>query len=331
MRIFVFEYVTGGGYADQPLSGLLGDGEAMWQALVDDLIALDEVEVISMRDSRLVMPQRPRLEVVATNAERFAADFRQCLAAADAVWPIAPECDGILERLSRDILAAGKRLLGCHPDAVRVAASKHATLQHLAASGVRVARTYSSPFLMSADRPLVAKPDDGAGCQDTFHFECLHAAEAWVLANGGKNFAFQYYLAGESISLSILCCDGQAQLLSVNRQQVSLEDGRFRFRGVTVNAMADPDGRYQALARCIAEALPDLWGYVGIDLVAAADGPRVLEINPRLTLSYAGLHAAMASNPAQRVLALPEFTPCHALVPVTLAETCAPSPERIAA
>lgn len=332
MKIFVFEYVTGGGFAGQPMPDFLGDGEAMWQALVHDLTALDQVEVITLRDERLATPAMSGLQVVSTNPERFAADYRHCLDAADAVWPVAPESDGILERLSRDILRAGKRLLGSGPDAIRVAASKHATFQRLSAAGLRQARTYASPYLMTEDRPVVVKPDDGAGCTDTFLFPGLKDVEEWVLANGGEHHAYQYFVPGPALSLSMLCCDGRAQLLSINRQHITVKAGRFQAHGVTVNALADPDGVYERLARHIAEALPDLWGYVGVDLIAAEDGPRVLEINPRLTLSYAGLGAATESNTAQRILALPGFTPCKSMHAVdVLPPHHLPRTERVAA
>lgn len=309
MKIFVFEYVTGGGFAGEPLPEFVGDGETMWRALVEDLTALDGVDVITLRDDRLDWPRLPGLRVMATDAARFQEDFRRCLDAADAVWPVAPESGGLLENLSRDILAAGKRLLGSRPDAVRIAASKRATSRRLLASGARVARVYTSPFLMTDDRPVVAKPDDGAGCVDTLFFSGPAEARSWAMHHGGDAFVYQYHHPGRPLSLSMLCCEGRAQLLSVNSQHVELAGGRFLAHGVTVNTVADPDGIYEWVARCVAEALPDLWGYVGVDLIAAADGPRILEINPRLTLSYAGLGAAVGGNTAGRVLALPAFAP----------------------
>jgi predicted ATP-grasp superfamily ATP-dependent carboligase len=74
---------------------------------------------------------------------------------------------------------------------------------------------------------------------------------------------------------------------------------------VSVNAIRDSDGRYAQLAREVARALPGLWGYVGIDVIDAVDGPIVVEINPRLTTSYAGLRRALGINAAELVLDLP--------------------------
>jgi len=61
---------------------------------------------------------------------------------------------------------------------------------------------------------------------------------------------------------------------------------------------------YQQIASAVAAAIPGLWGYVGVDLIEGPDGPVVLEINPRLTTSYAGLRDAVGVNPAGLVLDL---------------------------
>lgn len=319
MKVFVFEFVTGGGYAGQALPGFLGDGELMWRALVDDLIALPGMEVLTLRDARLAIPEQPGLTVVATDATRCRSDFMRCLDAADAAWMVAPESGGLLESLNRQVEAAGKWLLGCRPDAVHIAASKHATAARLAGAGVTTVPTFATPDLLTG--AVVAKPDDGVGCEDTLLFADAAAAQAWHDTHPHAMHVFQPYVAGESLSLSLLCCDGQAQLLSVNRQHVRLAGDHFEFHGVTVNALGDGDGRYAALAARVAAAIPGLWGYVGVDLIAGAFGPMVLEVNPRATVSYAGLRAALDCNPAQHVLALPEMRPCRGLRPVTLEMT----------
>ena len=50
--------------------------------------------------------------------------------------------------------------------------------------------------------------------------------------------------------------------------------------------------------------MPNLWGYAGIDLIEKAEQILVLEINPRLTTSYAGIHEAIGINCARAVLEL---------------------------
>lgn len=322
MKVFVYEFVTGGGCAGVPLPDFLADGELMWRALVDDLTAIPGVEVVTLRDARLIQPNRPRspgLNIVATHAASFDDDFSHCLDEADAVLTVAPESGGILELINRDVLASGRRLLGCRPAGVRIAASKTATAARLAEFGLDAIPTYTSPYLIEEECPVVMKPDDGAGCQDTRLFASLADAETWTLMHAARGCIYQPYVPGDPLSLSLLCADGQAQLLAVNRQRVVARDGLLGFHGVTVNALADADGRYAYLAGRVAAAIPELWGHVGVDLIESAGGQAVVvEVNPRPTVSYAGLRAALECNPAERLLDLPAFSPCRSRQPVRL-------------
>ncbi len=305
MQIFVYEHITGGGMLDEPqVAALAPEGEMMLRALVDDLTAIPGVEVTVMRDFRLKADLPARTLVV--RAGQFDAVFRQAVRECDAVWPIAPEQDDILTRITGGIVACGRTLLGNRPDAIAIAASKRATAATLARAGIAVVPAYSSERdLPSELSEVVVKPDDGAGCQDTLLFDDRVKLRRWLREHASSKQILQPYIRGEARSLSVLSCDGRARLLACNRQNVELENGAFRFDGVSVNAVADTDGRYAALANDMARALPGLWGYCGVDFIATDAGPIVLEVNPRLTTSYAGLHRAIGINPAQLVLELP--------------------------
>ena len=60
-----------------------------------------------------------------------------------------------------------------------------------------------------------------------------------------------------------------------------------------MNTLPDRDGRFQSLAQGIVAAIPGLGGYFGVDLILTGDGPSVVDVNPRLTTSYAGLRAGL--------------------------------------
>jgi predicted ATP-grasp superfamily ATP-dependent carboligase len=305
MRIFVYEHITGGGCLDQALPpSLAHEGELMLRALLDDLRDVPGTEVLIMRDPRLSVFDaalevwRPKSKAEAWNL------FRHCCMSADAVWPVAPETDGALKRLSSEVLACGRILLGSRPEALAIAASKTLTAEALAQAGVPVVETYRRPAQLPADiQEVVIKPDDGAGCQDTHRFARADAIDWWNKTCSG-NYVLQPYLHGDARSLSLLCDGESALLLSCNEQQISIEGSDLRFVGVKVNAVQTNRDRYAQLARQIAGAIPGLWGYVGVDLIETSGGPVVIEINPRLTTSYAGLRQALGSNPAALVLAL---------------------------
>lgn len=275
----------------------------MLSTLVRDLAELPGITVIASRDPRL--PPLPDCETIfPVPGDDPLAVYARGLAISQAAWPTAPEGAGVLECLSRATEAAGRVLLGCRPDAVRLAASKHATTRALGNHGIPAVPTfaYGEP-LASIPGPWVLKPDDGAGCEDTEILDDRAAALERLAGNPARLVA-QPWIEGEPLSLSLLCREGTARLLSCNRQRIAIRGSRVSLEAVLVNALADGDGRFTRLGERIAAAVPGLWGYVGVDLVLAREGPVVLEINPRLTTSYCGLRTALGLNPAALVLGL---------------------------
>jgi predicted ATP-grasp superfamily ATP-dependent carboligase len=306
MRIFVYEHITGGGMLDDPrVAALAPEGELMLRALVDDLTAIPGVEVTIMRDSRLAGDLPASIHAVRA-VEEFWPAFRRAAGEADAVWPIAPEQDGILARITLEVISGDRMLLGCRPDAVDIATSKRATAEVLGRAGIPVIPIYTEENGVPPEvNEIVVKPDDGAGCQDTRLFQDRTELRAWLQGRPDPKRILQPFVRGEARSLSMLCCDGRARLLACNRQKVGIVDGTFRFDGVSVNAIPDRDGRYAELASRVARTLPGLWGYCGVDFIETAGSPVVVEVNPRLTTSYAGLRRAIGLNPAKLVLGLP--------------------------
>jgi len=304
VKVFAYEYASGGGFAGRPLAaGLSREGDLMLRALLDDLTFLPGIQVLTSRDGRL--PPLPSIETIlpAPGEDEFAL-FARGVAACDATWPTAPETDGILERLARETLRQGRTLLGCRPAAVRVAASKRATAHALRAARVPVVPTFAlRDGLPPLPGPWVVKPDDGAGCEDTLVTSGWRVALARLQADPDRLVA-QPWLDGTPMSLSLLCAEGRATLLSCNLQHARAVGGELSVEGITVNAVPDPEGRFGELAAGIAAALPGLWGYVGVDLILTPQGPVTLEINPRLTTSYGALREALGLNVAGLVLDL---------------------------
>lgn len=310
LRVFIYEHITGGGLIDEPLPpSLAHEGDLMLLALVDDLTKLPGIEVVVTRDPRLAAVRGPAHSVFVRPGERLESILRLGIGMADVVWPIAPESGGVLERVSGFVAAQEIPLLGSSAAAVRLTASKFDTAEILAAAGIAVVPTYRHPALLPPDADsIVIKPDDGAGCLDTRLHTRASAHRWWAAHEHGKH-VLQPFVAGEARSLSLLCAAGEATVLTCNRQHVLVVDGVFAFAGVSVNARPAERARYATLASRIARALPGLWGYVGVDLIETATGPVVIEVNPRLTTSYAGLARALGINPAALVLALRQSRP----------------------
>ncbi len=306
MRVLVYEFITGGGLIGANLpTALAHEARMMVAALVRDLGEIRGVTVSVCQDPRVELPALNALWLVPRAGEDGEALFHRALALCDAVWPIAPESGGVLERLSREILGAGKLLLGSTPAAVRLAASKRATAEALRAAGVASVPTYANATDMAhSDGAWVVKPDDGAGCVGARILPGSAAASAFLSDARDGSWVAQPWLTGQALSLSVLCKDGRAALLSVNQQRVAVDLGEVKVTALTINARRDTTGDYQRIAAAIVAALPGLWGYVGVDLIDTASGPVVLEVNPRLTTSFCAMREAFGENIGRRVVDL---------------------------
>ena len=300
----MYEHVTGGGMLEEvPPAALVHEADLMVRALLRDLADLP-VEVLTSRDPRL-----PPLEGVRAleprPGESPLALYRRGLAAVDAAWPTAPETGGVLEGLAVATGDAGRLLVGSTPAAIAIAASKRRTSAALAAAQIPVIPTFhAGADLPDWPGPWALKPDDGAGAADTHQVPDVRAARDALLGSPGRWVA-QPWLAGEPLSLSLLALPGGVELLSVNRQRVVVDRGAVRLQALEVNAFPDREGTFHRLGAQVVRAIPGLAGYVGVDLLATAEGPVVVEVNPRLTTSCCALREAVGINLAARVLGLP--------------------------
>ena len=307
MRLLVYEFITGGGLIGAPIPRtLLREGAMMRDALLADLTGLPGIALSLTRDARCTWPptEMPVHRIEPNDGEAGIALYRRALTDVDAVWPIAPESDQALQRLELIARSAGKKVMLSDAATLALCASKFETARALNSARVNVVPTYRTPGELFGHRgKFVSKPDAGSGGAGIRLWRNSSAAFQALSAQSQSPQVFQPWCDGESLSLSLLCADGVASLLSINRQHIAWQDDCVMLQGITVNAYRRDAANFQALSRQIAQALPGLWGYIGVDLIRAKDGAlTVLEINPRLTTSYCGLCDAVGINVAELLL-----------------------------
>ena len=306
LKILVFEYITGGGFNTYDLPDALAyEGALMLQALVNDLSEIDEVELLVMLDERLA----GRVEIPVSKRFLISPDqdclqeYPRLIPACDAVWPVAPESGGILQNLCAAVEQAGKTLLASTSAAVALAGNKWHTYNHLQQHKIDTVSTELLAKFNFTPGEWLVKPVDGVSCENSFLLPSREVYETITPTLEQERYIIQPHLQGQKTSLSCLFKHGQGWLICVNLQYFDVSKNQYRLTGIDVNFKSQTF-KYRLLVDDLAKALPGLWGYVGIDLIEIGERILVLEINPRLTSSYAGLRAALGLNCARAVLDL---------------------------
>lgn len=318
MKILLLEYITAGGLNDVPLpASLLQEGILMRDALLKDFSELEEVEVITTCDSRISLPALALQVVWIDEKSNPMKIWQELLQTCEAALVIAPESDGILSGLTEVIEASKVKNLGCNQHAVDIASNKYAVYQTLKNTNILTIPTYRANELMESFVPdesfkhgYVVKPNDGAGCSETFYFSDFAVLLDWLNLNPEKqaNNIIQPFQTGIPASISVLCREGKAWVLSCNQQMIAIEtttnQASIQYQGSLVNGLTNYQASFEKLANNIARALPGLNGYVGIDVIVDGETIYIVEINPRITTSYIGLRESLNCNSAQLILDL---------------------------
>lgn len=306
--LLIVEYITGGGMADSELpANLVVEAQLMLNAVVSDLQALGGIHIKLLRDMRLSSwaldnANRHLEPVFVTTAQEFDLIWHQQIQCVDAVLVIAPETDDILAKMCVDVERTEKLLLNSSSYSVNLAASKLKTSDLLRAHGLPVIETRRLHYKTDWSYPLVVKPDDGVGCDGIVIVEDQQFLDDLVVSTKQDKLVMQPWLTGQAASLSVIFYQQGAFLLTCNQQHIIVEQGRVYLTGCQVGVGTEYHDVYLSFVSDIAACMPGLRGYVGIDVIETDSGPVIVEINPRLTTSYAGLHEVIGQNPAELIL-----------------------------
>jgi predicted ATP-grasp superfamily ATP-dependent carboligase len=293
MKVFVFEYLCSGSATGDDVSPhLVPMGNAMLQAAVADMLALG-MEVTTLLDHRISMEMGSANVVRVTSAAQSRIAFETLSTQADATLVIAPESDGVLESWIDRLEARGCRTFNSTLAATNLCSDKLRAVAFLQQAGLPAPETQQFDGHVNFQYPVVVKPRQGAGSEWTF--VCYAPADLKNIPQW-TDWIIQPLCKGVAASCSLIVRDGKATPLLVGLQHL---EGvrRLHYRG---GSLPYNSPRAAELARRAAEAVPGLAGFIGVDMILGDDPSGredyILEINPRITMSYLGLRQICEQN-----------------------------------
>ena len=300
MRLLITEFIAGGGMANHPIpEGLKQEGLLMLRSVLSDCMQLDGVDIVTTVDDRFELNVDTIEKVIIRNADEYLLELSRLASQCDAVWVIAPESDRILQIIIEDLTAKNVKLINCDANSISLTSDKRACTDLLRSHNLPVVENFSNQDAIRYQQETVIKHRFGVGGEGLKILQS--GVEALTEVGSDKdNWLIQPFESGDSLSLSILCVKGEAEVLSCNKQIFS-ESNEPKLKMCRVNAMHVTQ-EFKKLANDIARVLPGLNAYVGVDFIDCNGVFKIVDINPRLTTSYAGLNNVLNINPAKLCL-----------------------------
>ena len=322
LKLLIYEHASAGGYAEGSVSpSMLSEGFGMLRSAVSCFKAAGHNVTVVLADglSKLNPPLNTDCVLPVSNFKEAQDTIRKACGKVDAALVVAPETGGVLQSLVELVEQTGVASLNCKSAVIRAVSNKADLYEKLKAKGIIIPETISLSFsddlsnIKSAIKgkfsfPVLFKPVEGEGCSGI----SIASSETQIDAAIAKvksqsqcgRFLVQEYLTGHAASVSLLSTGEKALPLSLNEQKVTLAtpDGDSSYDGGVVPFEHPFWLEALDVAQQVADCFCGLRGYFGVDVVLSADGPVVVDVNPRLTTSFVGLSSSSGLNVSEALL-----------------------------
>ncbi|MHA1268219.1 MAG: ATP-grasp domain-containing protein [Candidatus Helarchaeota archaeon] len=310
MKLFIFEYITGGGFISEEIpSSLACEGSAMLLSVLKGL--LNPNFIINILLDKRLAPYSSYFKGVnikfVKNQEDFNLLFKNNINNSDYFLIIAPEFDNILNKLTKIGESSQSKNLGCNSESIKKTGNKMNTYNTLSSlqkflpitSKLEIDNLSINDLdntCRDINYPVVFKPTDGVGGEGISLIKNKSEIEFGIKkirnCSNQNEFIIQEFIDGDDVSVSLFIKDGTIKPLTLNYQLITLKSPHeeTKYKGgyipFTHNSIKTQD-IFDIAKKCI-KLIPGLAGYVGIDFILK-EKPYIIEINPRLTTSYVGV------------------------------------------
>ncbi len=323
-KIFIFEFVSGGGFNKESIpSSLFSEGYSMLKSIIEDFKKLN-FEILTLLDKRIKFLSaylKADFILFVDLDDNCIEKFEKTLLKSDCCFIIAPEFSNILYNLTEIAYKYKKQTYSIGLNGIKLGASKMNTYEFFKKSHVPTPETYVIPVydgqfdldfihnkFNELNNSIIIKPEDGVGAESILHID--QEEQINKLFGNSKNvldlsrkYILQRFIDGVDMSMSLIGVskfnDVIPYILSINTQNVILcknsIDSRYNGGMTPAENYDEIQSSLQPLIKKL--NLSDFKGYFGIDFIKTPKaGFQFIEINPRLTTSYLGIRNIYKMN-----------------------------------
>ena len=301
MKVLVYEHVTGGGYAEKPWEpGFASQGFAMMNTMVSALASL-KYHVHILYDKRINKENLPDVDklIEVSSSDEWKETLSRVCDDVDYALIIAPEDDMILPEAIRIAEKSGVNIAGPNSESASVCSNKVRCLALFQDLNLEIPQTLIGKLnkiygnASEIQFPAVLKESISSGASSLLYLQqdddLTFLLEKPELKD--KEYILQEYADGTDASVSLIVDKNEPRVLTVNLQKIQKgvygTPSKYLGGECPLDHPASEDAKKAAVQ--IAESIPGLQGYIGIDFVLRDEIALPMEINPRLTVSSIGV------------------------------------------
>lgn len=306
MKLLVFEYSSV--CLD---NSLFSEGFNMLKCVLDDLddsafevyyLINDSLDTLNYTNSTAIPLDTNLMDWLNENCQFY-----------DCCLFIAPEDNLIQYSITRILEKSGVTIFGCDSVSSYICASKDLTYNHvsndiLKIPSVKLNRNESTYDLICKNfnkNDFIIKPDNRTSSDYIYHINdetefdsCMKVYEK----NSIEYFLAQEYIEGTPISASLICNNKYARCISINSQEISIENNKIRYAGCKSPIHPPLEKEITELSEKIVQQIKGLNGYVGIDYILQEKLIYFVEINSRISTPYIVLQKNCNQNLTQSII-----------------------------
>ena len=314
MRIFVQEFASGGGLVKESLHpALVIEGFGILRALIYSFerIGYNVVTTLDYRleELRYFLPTE-QIKII-TEGESVIETSIEILKDCNYFLVVAPGSDSILSNFIEAYSGKKAKSLNCNIEAVNLATKKHLSYKFYSSLGINIPVTfkinengYCSDVGNEEEKeihwsklfeekmltfPVIIKPDEGVACEGLFLCSNSKELDAKLKLKNADNLLLQEYIEGEHLSVTAIIRDDNCQIISINKQIISLDVFGSDYVGGVTNITHPLSQEIKKISELILSSISGFNGFIGIDFIIRNNKIYLIEINPRATTPISSL------------------------------------------
>ena len=217
--IFICEYITGGGYINKKISKkLFLQAKSILKSLIADFNKIPNLKIVYTWDYRFKKLKKTKNIECFEIKESPLKKWNNIIKKSDVFFPIAPETENKLIELIK-LNKFKKKMLSNEINAIKISSSKYKTYKFFQKNSIPTLKTFNVKKKdLKITKSWVAKPDDGAGCEENYIFS--NKKNLFNFLNIHKNFVVQPLVRGISYSANVIPIKNKVFILNFNKQEI---------------------------------------------------------------------------------------------------------------